>query len=251
VLEAVAFSNDELGVTQIADRLGVAKGSVYRHLSTLVDRGYLNQNAVTARYSVGPKSRVLARIAPETDLAQIAEGPMRDLRDRIGQTVVLSSLTPRGALVIFAVPGTSPIEIGVRPGSELSFHASAQGKVLMAFSPHPLQQRVLSRGLTKLTDKTIVDRQELERELLKVQKQGYAAAPEEALLGINAIAAPVFDRQDAVIAAVALVGSIQFLPATPELQMISALKECCEQISRRLGHGRGDGAPYPAARGRR
>jgi IclR family transcriptional regulator, KDG regulon repressor len=248
VLEAVAFSNDELGVTQIADRLGVAKGSVYRHLSTLVDRGYLNQNAVTARYSVGPKSRVLARIAPETDLVQIAEGPMRELRDKIGQTVVLSSLTPRGALVIFAVPSTSPIEIGVRPGSELSFHSSAQGKVLLAFSPRPFQERVLSRELTKLTDKTVIDREELERELFKVQKEGYAAAPEEALLGVNAIAGPVFDKQDAVIAAVALVGSIQFLPPTPDNQLISALKDCCEQISRKFGHGRGDGALYPAAR---
>ena len=248
VLEAVAFSSDELGVTQIAGRLGVAKGSVFRHLATLVDRGYLNQNAVTARYSVGPKSRVLARIAPETDLVQIAEGPMRDLRDKIGQTVVLSSLTPRGALVISAVPGTSPIEIGVRPGSELSFHASGQGKVLLAFSPRPFQERVLSRELARLTDKTVTDREELERELFKVQKDGFAAAPEQSLLGINAIASPVFDTHDAIIAAMALVGSIQFLPAAPDDQMIAALKYCCEQISRRFGHGSGESTPYPAAR---
>ena len=173
---------------------------------------------------------------------------MRELRDKIGQTVVLSSLTPRGALVILAVPSTSPIEIGVRPGSELSFHSSAQGKVLLAFSPRPFQERVLSRELPKLTDKTVIDREKLERELFKVQKDGYAAAPEEALLGINAIAAPVFDKQDAVIAAVALVGSIQFLPATPNDQMLSALKDCCEQISRKFGHGRGEGVFYPATR---
>ena len=242
VLEAVAFSDDELGVTQIASRLGIAKGSVFRHLSTLVDRGYLNQNAVTARYSVGPKSRVLARIAPETDLVQIAEGPMRELRDRIGQTVVLSSLTPRGALVIYAVPSTSPIEIGVRPGSELSFHASGQGKVLLAFSPRPFQDRVLARELQKLTDKTVIDRDALERELSKVQKDGYAAAPEESLLGINAIAAPVFDSHDAAVAAVALVGSIQFLPATPGDQIIAALKSCGEQISRKFGHSSSGGS---------
>jgi IclR family KDG regulon transcriptional repressor len=249
VLEAVAFANDELGVTQIASRLGVAKGSVFRHLSTLVDRGYLNQNAVTARYSVGPKSRVLGRMAPETDLVQIAEGPMRDLRDKVGQTVVLSSLTPRGALVIFAVASASPIEIGVRPGSELSFHSSGQGKVLLAFSPRPFQDRVLSRDLARLTDKTVTDRDALERELFRAQQNGYAAAPEESLLGINAVAAPVFDTQDAVIAAVALVGSIQFLPAVPDDQTIAALKTCCEQISRRFGHGNSEVA-QPARRQR-
>jgi IclR family transcriptional regulator, KDG regulon repressor len=186
---------------------------------------------------VGPKSRMLARIAPETDLVQIADGPMRDLRDRIGQTVVLSSLTPRGALVLSAVSGTAPIEIGVRPGSELAFHASGQGKVLLAFSPRPFQERVLSRELARLTYKTVVDREALERELFKVQKDGHAVAPEQALLGINAIAAPVFDTSDAVIAAVALVGSIQFLPALPDGEMLKALKTCCEQISRQFGHG--------------
>lgn len=55
VLETVAFAHEELGVTQIADLLGLTKGSVHRHLLTLVDRGYLSQNAKTARYSVGPK----------------------------------------------------------------------------------------------------------------------------------------------------------------------------------------------------
>lgn len=238
VLETVAFSPEELGVTQIADRLGLTKGSVHRHLSTLVERGYLKQNMQTARYSIGPKSRILARAAPEIDLIQIAEGPMRDLRDRIGQTVVLSSMSPRGALVHFAVSSASPIEIGVRPGSELSFVSSAQGRILLAYSPRPFQERILARPIEKLTDRTIIARDELETELGKIVKQGFASAPEETLLGINAIASPIFDEHDTIVGSVAVVGSIQFLPAEPGEAIISALKECSEQISRRLGHGR-------------
>jgi DNA-binding IclR family transcriptional regulator len=238
VLETVAFSNEELGVTQIADRLGLTKGSVHRHLLTLVDRGYLNQNSSTSRYSVGPKSRLLARFAPETDLVQLAEGPMRELRDRLGQTVVLSSMTPRGALVVATVSSASPIEIGVRQGSELSFHSSAQGKVLLAHAPHPFQKRVLSRELTRFTDKTVTSPDVLEADLLRFRKQGYAAAPEEAMLGINAIAAPVFDKTDAAVAAVAVVGSIQFLPSKPDPALTKALRDCAELISRRMGYGR-------------
>ena len=137
VLEAVGFSGEELGVTQLADRLDLTKGSVHRHLHTLVDRGYLVQNPATTRYALGPKSRLLARLAPDADLVRIAEGPMRELRDALTHSVVLSAATPRGALVLNTVQGTSAIEIGVRPGSELSFHASAQGKILLAFSPRP------------------------------------------------------------------------------------------------------------------
>ena len=131
VLETLAFSNEELGVTQLAQRLKLTKGSVHRHLLTLVERGYLVQNPVTTRYARGPRSRLLAHYAPEADLIQLASGPMRELRDLLGHSVVLSESSPRGALVLSMVGGTAAIEIGVRPGSELQFHSSAQGKVLL------------------------------------------------------------------------------------------------------------------------
>ena len=238
VLEAVAFAHEEMGVTQIAERVGLTKGSVHRHLITLVDRGYLVQNPATSRYAIGPKSRLLSRLAPETDLAHLAEGPMRELRDKLGQTVVLSTLSPRGALVIFTVASDTPIEIGVRPGSELPFHSSAQGKAMLAFAQHPFVQRVLARPLARLTHKTITDPAMLSEELERIRRLGVASAPEEALIGINAIAAPIFDEHDAASASVAVVGSIQFLPSQPDQKLVSDLRECCDKISRKLGNGR-------------
>jgi DNA-binding IclR family transcriptional regulator len=237
VLEAVAFSEDELGVTQIAERLDATKGSVHRHLYTWVSRGYLAQNSTTSRYMIGPKSRLLARLAPDTDLVQLAEGPMRDLRDALGHTVVLSEMTPRGALVLAKLVGTSPIEIGVRSGSELSFHASAQGKVMLAFAPRPFQARILARSLEPFTGRTVTSVERIEKTLLDIVKHGYASAPEEAMLGINAVAAPIFDSHDACIGALAIVGSIQFLPDKPKPADIAALIHASEQISRKLGHG--------------
>jgi IclR family transcriptional regulator, KDG regulon repressor len=237
VLEAVAFSGEELGVTQLAERLKVTKGSVHRHLLTLVERGYLVQNMSTARYGIGSKSRLLARMAPETDLVRIAEGPMRELRDSFGHTVVLSEMSPRGALVLKTLQGTSAIEIGVRPGSELSFHSSAQGKIMLAFSPRPQQERVLSRELERFTPNTINDPKRLDEEIASALRVGYAAAPEEAMLGLNTIAAPIFDHGDACVGAIAVVGSIQFLPAKPDAKITSALKSAAQRISRALGYG--------------
>ncbi|MGA7454805.1 MAG: IclR family transcriptional regulator [Rhodoplanes sp.] len=236
VLETVSFADEEMGVTQIAERLNVTKGSVHRHLHTLVERGYLAQNPATSRYTIGPKSRLLARLAPETDLVQLAEGPMRELRDALGHTVVLSEMTPRGALVLAEVASISPIEIGVRPGSELSFHASAQGKVMLAFAPRPFQARIISRQLEAFTDKTVTSAERLEKTLLDVVKRGYASAPEESVLGLNAVAAPIFDSHDACIATLAIVGSIQFLPEKAKQSDIDALTKASQQISRKLGH---------------
>lgn len=243
VLEAVAFSGDELGVTQIAERLKMTKGSVHRHLQTLVERGYLAQNAATARYVIGPKSRLLAQRAPDIDLVAVAEGPMRQLRDAIGHPVVLSEMTPRGALVLSQLAGASPIEIGVRSGSELTFHASAQGKVMLAFAPRPFKERVLARPLQRFTDKTIVSPRKIEQQLQEIVRLGFASAPEEVGVGLNAVAAPIFDAQDSCIAAVALVGSIQRLPEKPRQTEVTQLIETAAQISRMLGHVRSTGQP--------
>ena len=245
VLEAVAFSGEELGVTQLAERLHVTKGSVHRHLTTLVERGYLAQNPMTTRYSLGPKGRLLARIAPDIDLVQVAEGPMRALRDELGHSVVLSASTPRGALVLTTVAGMSPIEIGVRTGSELALHASAQGRVMLAHAPRPTQDRVLAHPLAKLTSRTMVEPRQLLSELTRILRQGYASAPEQALLGINAVAVPVFDATDKCVACITVVGSIQILPAQPDARTIAALKVAAEQISHRLGHAKA--ASIPAA----
>jgi DNA-binding IclR family transcriptional regulator len=238
VLETLAFSNEEFGVTQLAQRLKLTKGSVHRHLLTLVERGYLVQNPTTTRYALGPRSRLLAHHAPDADLIQLAAGPMRELRDQLGHSVVLSESTPRGALVLSMVPGTAAIEIGVRSGSELPFHSSAQGKVLLAFAPRPQQQRILAKLLPSSTPHTVIDPKRLEDELLRIAQLGFATAPEQAMLGINAVAAPIFNEQDSCAGALALVGSIQFLPAELDANSISALKAAAGQISRMLGHGR-------------
>jgi IclR family KDG regulon transcriptional repressor len=248
VLEAVAFADEELGVTQIAERLHMTKGSVHRHLQTLVERGYLTQNSTTSRYTIGPRSRLLARHAPEEDLVHLAEGPMRQLRDALGHPIVLSEMTPRGALVLNTLSGTAPIEIGVRPGSELSFHASAQGKVMLAFAPQPFRMRVLARPLQRLTDKTVTSVRKLEQQLLEIARLGFVSAPEEAMLGLNAIAAPIFDEQDACIASIAIVASIQFLPEKPRQSDVAQLIETARQISRKLGHGRGTDQIAPSKR---
>lgn len=251
VLEQVAFAGEELGVTQLAERLALTKGSVHRHLLTLVERGYLAQNPATARYGIGPKSRLLTRAGPEPDLVQAADEPMRELRDELGHTVVLSAMSPRGALVMVTVASASPIEIGVRPGSELSFHASAQGRVLLAFAPARLRERVLAAPLVAFTGRTVVDRAAIGQALSRIAERGFGAAPEQVLLGINAIAAPVFDARDACVAAVALVGSIQHLPAEPATATVAALVRAGRRISRRLGNRAAGPPPGPAARRKR
>jgi len=238
VLETVAFADDSMGVTQIANRLGIAKSAIHRHLQGLTERGYLTQNQSTARYSLGPKAYLIGRLAPGIeDVAAAADGPMRDARDKVGLTTVLTAPAMSGMLVLKTVHGTTSIAIGARPGSELPMQASAQGYVALAFGAGLHLERTLRQPLVAMTPHTITEPDKLMALIEKVRRDGYAVAPEHSLLGINAIAAPVFNAAGEFVAAAAIVSSIQFVPAEPDAGMIAAVLEMARQISRNLGHG--------------
>lgn len=238
VLEVVAFADEPVGVTQIANQLGVAKSAIHRHLQGLAERGYVTQNQSTSRYTLGPKAYLIGRLAPGIDdVAAAADGPMREARDRTGLTTVLTAPSANGVLVLKTVHGMSSIAIGARPGSELPLHASAQGYVALAFGPSSHLERTLRQPLMPLTPHSITDPAKLGALVEAVRQQGYAVAPEHSLLGINALAAPVFNSNGEFVAAAAIVSSIQFIPAEPDAGMIAAVIEMARQVSRNLGHG--------------
>lgn len=236
VLETIAFSEEELGVTQIAGRLSLSKGAVFRHLQGLMERGFVVQNPQTSRYRLGVRASLIGSMAPPaSDLAGAAEPVMREVRDRTAITAVLTTPTATGALVLATVIGFRTIEIGVRKGSELPFHASAQGKVMLAFGPPDLMERSMRLGLPALTPHSITDPDRLRANVEEIRQAGHSTAPQEALLGINTIAAPVFDCHDALVGAVALCGSIQHVTSDPTL--VTEVINMGIRVSRSLGHG--------------
>jgi DNA-binding IclR family transcriptional regulator len=230
VLETVAFAEEPIGVTQVANVIGIAKSAAFRHLRTLLDRGYLTQDPVSSRFSLGPKVFLLGRMAPGgRDLAAAIQPALREARDASGLSVVLSTPTPQGAFVLTTVSGMQPVDIGVRVGSSLALHASAQGKVFLAFGSAGLLERVLASPRPAFTAHTITDAAEIKAEVGRVRTQGYAVAPEEVLLGVNALAAPVPDPHGTVAAAVALVGSIQHIAAKPDARLLKIVLQLAQQ----------------------
>ncbi|TGT65652.1 MULTISPECIES: IclR family transcriptional regulator [unclassified Mesorhizobium] len=237
VLEAVAFEPGEIGVSELANKLQTTKGTVFRHLQTLVDRGYLIQNASTQRYRVGARAYLIGRAAAErVDIIAGSQDAMRSLRDETGETVVVSSLSNRGNIVMNTMIGKSSLEIGVRVGSILEPHATAQGKAVLAFDTQGLAKQLRRRGLAGLTPHTVTDFDELERQLEAVRAQGYATAAEEMLLGISALAAPVMDGSGKTAGSIAIVGSIQNIGRQPTPEQIEAVLRAAQRVSWNLGY---------------
>lgn len=237
MLEFLAQSGRAVGVTELARAFGASKSRIHRHLRTLVEAGYLVRDPESERYKVSARLMALGQTVSEGhELSITARPAMLDLRDRFGRSVALSVAEAQGMRIIATLPGQSNIDIGVKPGSLLALHVSAQGKVALAFGDESLMRGLMRAPLAPATPHTLVDPLELAAEVRDVRKRGWAAAPNEALIGMNALAAPVFDALGRFAGALALVDSIQFMPAPPPEAMVEGLVAAAARISADLGY---------------
>ncbi|MCU1720306.1 IclR family transcriptional regulator [Pseudomonas sp. 5P_5.1_Bac1] len=235
VLERVAGADGEIGVSELAVQLGTTKGSVFRHLKTLVDRDYLSQNPQNSRYRLGIQAYVLGRVAASgVDVLSASADAIRDLRDELGLSVVLSVLQGRRLMVVETQLGKSTLEIGVRHGTELQLHCNAQGKVALAFARH-LKVEQLGAQLPAVTPFTITDLPTLTQQVEQARNQGWAAAVEEETQGISAIAAPIMGINGELIGTLALVATVQDIHREIDPEQVRALKKAALRTSWNMG----------------
>lgn len=234
VLEQIAFAETPQGVTQVATKVGIAKSAAHKHLRTLIEHGMIVQDPVTSLYRLGPKVWLMGQKAPHGQaLSEIALPLMQAARGELGLAVVLSVPTPRSAFVLATLRSNQPIDIGVRPGSELQLHSSAQGRVFLAFGPAEMWDE-LESPLEAITPKTTTDIAKLTSEIERVRKLGFSVVPEESLLGINALAAPIFGAGGTLVGSIGLIGSIQHLPSQPTPRQLEVLTNLTGAISARI-----------------
>ncbi|MGX9965981.1 IclR family transcriptional regulator [Roseomonas sp. F4] len=241
VLEAMALAGGPLRVSDLARQLSEPKGRVHRHLVTLRLAGLVAQEEATERYHLTWRmSQIGAAAGEQFDLKRVAEPAMRRLRDAVGQSVLLAVPTGGDPLVVHALEAPNKVLISVPPGSRPPAHSSALGRIILAFGPADMLARVLAGPLVAQTPHSLTDPAQLRARLELVRARLWETATQEALLGINGLATPIFAAGDRMVGALGLVGSMQFLPDPPDTAMLAALREAAAEISTRLG------APRPA-----
>ncbi len=237
ILEHVAQQKEAVRITDLAAHFETTKTRIFRHLRTLVQHGYIVQDEESERYQVG--SRLIAlglMVSGNFDISSVSQPIMRMLRDKVNHSVVLGVPAADGVHIVTVVPSTAPIEITVRPGSILGFNYTAQGKIALAFGDPAWTADALRNELPANTRFTVHDPEQLKTHVARIKKQGWAAAPNEAVIGLNALAAPVFDAGGTLVATVAVVDSIQFLPEKATDVEVEALLACAAAISTKLGY---------------
>lgn len=236
VIEEMAAIGEPVGVTEIAKALAMPKTRAFRYLRTLKALGYVSQDASTERYRLTLRLYHLGQaVADSTQLLTEARAAMVQLRKETGQTATLSSVESGGIRILDIVRAQSPVQIVTRPGALLDFHASAQGRVALAFGPAGLWRTVRAKPLRRWTDCTNTDLGVLEAEVAEARRRGWATAAGQTLAGVNALAAPIFDANRTLVATITVTGSVQHVPADPPSDLVDAVVQAARRISENLG----------------
>ena len=237
ILELLADSQGELGVTELGRRLGVHKATASRLVATLAEHGLVERNPVTDKYRLGFGLIHLAGSAMAgMDLAREARPVLEELAERTEETVNLAVLDGDGVLNVDQI--TSPRTVASQSwiGRRTPWHCTSSGKVLVAFLPEDELAQLLAAALERHSRKTVTDPERLRAILAEAQTRGYAQTIEELEDGLNAVAAPIRRADGHVIAAVSVAGPAFRMRPADLPRIARTVVDATGTISRRLGY---------------
>lgn len=198
--------DEELGVSEIARRLGVAKSTAHRLLTTLCSRGLVEQNPGTGKYRLGLHLYELGHLAlARVQLRRKSMKLLEELREVSGWTVHLSVAAGADVLLLERLPTLRAMQVVEEYRRRWPLHATSSGKAICAFDPESAQRRI-DAGFPQYTPSTIGSEQQFRRTLESIRKLGYATSHGETMPGVASVGAPVLDPAGFAIAAISITG---------------------------------------------
>ena len=236
LLKEFSRNDRELGVTQLARRLGLAVSTVHRLLSTLTDEGLLERGSVPGTYRLGLQMYELgATVFPNLDLHEAARPVLAALRQTTGETVQLGVLDHLEVVYLERLESPQTLRVFNHTGHRIPASATSTGKVLLAALPADvLQARLLDWRPERRTSNTIVEPALLLAELRRVAERGWAQNVEEGTLGAVSVGAPIRDGGGDVVAALSVVLPVARADKQAMRRCIASVVEAADAISARL-----------------
>lgn len=238
MLDAFTPERGEIGLSELAREFNVDKATTHRLARTLVQAGLLEQDPQTRRYRLGLRLLSLAAVVQANlDVRSRAQSTLHELCEALGETVYLLVLRDHRSVCVERIEGIHLLrDLSTQVGTSLPLHIGAGPKAILAFLSEDEQRAVLSGELERRTPQTDVDPLHIRERLELIREQGWAMSAEDVAAGAGGIAAPIFDRTGAVVAAVSVGGLVQRLLSRRD-EMAAVVVAAGREISGRLGHG--------------
>jgi len=243
ILSILATEKNGLGMMELAKKIGLNRSTVYRLVSALSESGFVRQDPVTQKYSLGLKIIELAgHMLAEMEVREVARPLLQRLMRLTNETIHLGILGRGGAsggevIYIDKIDGPEAVGLLTSVGKTLPAYVTAMGKAIMAYLPEQDLEDVLDRqSFEARTENTITDKQAFRDHLKIVRSRGYATDNEENRLTACCIGAPVFDVNGDAVAAISISGPSFRMTPKKMSALSEPLKATALEISKGLGY---------------
>lgn len=205
ILEALK-KHGEMGITELANEVGVSKGTVHNHLSTLEHEDYVVKSKKA--YQLGFRFVDLAHHAKDrVDIYDLARQEVEKIGNKSGEMALYTREEHGLGVCLYRSLGEDAVETPLYVGHRSKLHHTAVGKAILAHLPRERVERIVDRrGLEAYTENTITDSEELFDELEEIRERKIAFNHEETIPGLVGVGAPIVNRYDDVAGAISVIG---------------------------------------------
>jgi IclR family KDG regulon transcriptional repressor len=234
----LCFTREEpaRSLTQIAESIHMSKTTVHRLLATLENKRFIIRDTTTGLYRLGLRFIEMASIVlQDVELHRWAQPYLQRLALEYEETVDLSILDGSHVIYLEVIESPQRVKLAAAVGQRLPAFFTASGKALLAYLPEEQAQKIISDNMAGASNHPAVSIPEAMADLRTTAQRGYAISEQEYEEEINAVAAPIFDKDKNPIASIAIVGpsfrlSKDRLPALGE-----SLRQMTQVISNEVG----------------
>lgn len=236
LLKVFTDQSNELGITELARELSIAKSTAHRIVSTLVSEGFLEKNPINDKYRLGlALFRLGALVRRRMDVSNEARPMLMDLRAQTNETILLALPDDSQIMYVFHLESSHAIRMRSDIGVRKPMVCTAEGQAILAFMNEEDREAVLDGAIEKRTPHTITDPVKLRAKIDEVRLHGYSLEDQESEIGMRSLAAPIFNSDRHVVGSVAIAGPVvrmtdEVIPGLAERVVDTAFK-----ISHRLG----------------
>ena len=226
------------GIREISSKTGYPPATTHRITSTLVKRGFFNQDPVTKNYSLSLRFLELGtKVQQQFDLPTIARPHLKKLMSETGESANLAIGDGDSVVYLDQVQNdSSMLKIFTRLGTRVPLYSTGVGKMLLSrWSKTELDAYLKRTQLIPYTPHTLISHTEILKELERISARGYAVDNEEMEEGVRCVAALVFDHRQQVAAAVSISGAAMRITPDRIENFREKVKQCALDISHDLG----------------
>lgn len=238
LLSVFESDHQELSIQEFSEILDLPKSTVHRLITTLLHRGFVEQDIKTRNYRLGLRLYALGtKVVATRGIDSEAAPVLRKLIEQCGETASVSVLDDTEAVIIEKMESNQSIRVTSQIGKRNPLHCTGSGKVFMAYATPEALDKILKRitPLKRYTKNTITDPVKLKEILAEVKARGYALDDEEIFEDQFCISAPVRNSKGEVFAAITVSGPLYRIKAKEPAKIGVRVVEAADELSRRLG----------------